>query len=106
MKSGILATFLVFFMDSANAVNWSNSWESEKAGSARECARIFKGYQMQAVCMGNQIRGYKKLQGNFGMPENIANKAKKSCARTFHNFYMQSVCMGNEKKGYERMQQY
>jgi hypothetical protein len=89
-----------------NAGNWTKSWSTEKAAAAQRCAKTFDQYQLQAVCMKNEKKGYDQMQGDFGLPPSIAEKAKFRCSRTFDKFQLQAVCMKNEKKGYDQMQNY
>jgi hypothetical protein len=56
--------------------------------------------------MDNERAGYDKMQGNFGLPADIAANAKERCARTFPQFQLQAICMENEKEGYEKMKSY
>jgi hypothetical protein len=56
--------------------------------------------------MDNEKRGYDQMQGDFGMPSTVAEKAKIRCAKIFDMFQLQAVCMEKEKKGYDQMQQY
>jgi len=46
------------------------------------------------------------MQGDFGMPSDVARKAKEQCESTFQDFQLQAVCMKNEKKGYDKMKKY
>ena len=85
---------------------WQRPWPSVKAASAKQCAQIFDTYQMQAVCMDNERNGYEKMQSDFGMPADVATKAKAKCGEIFDTFQMQAVCMQNEKKGYDKMNKY
>ena len=87
----------------ANAGDWQKPWSAEKAGAAEECRKTFEEFQLQAVCMENERKGYDKMQGNFGMPADVAKKAKKRCAKNFVEFQLQAVCMQNEKEGYDKM---
>lgn len=90
----------------ADAGNWQVSWESEKGAAISRCAKIFEDYQLQAVCMDNERKGYDKMQGSFGLPNTEAKKAKIRCARTFADFQLQAICMQNEKDGYDKMRKY
>ena len=89
-----------------HAGDWQKPWNTEKAGSAALCAKTFEHYQLQAVCMENEKDGYEKMQGNFGLPSDVAKKAKARCSRTFGLFQLQAVCMENEKDGYQKMKNY
>jgi hypothetical protein len=88
------------------AADWQKDWSSVREHSAKKCAAIFDNFQLQAVCMDNERSGYDKMQGNFGMPADIASKAKDRCERIFDTFQLQAVCMENEKNGYDKMKQY
>jgi AAA15 family ATPase/GTPase len=86
---------------------WEKSWSSVQGASAERCAKIFDNFQLQAVCMENERKGYDAMQSNFEMPSDVARKAKERCAKTFEDqFQLQAVCMENEKKGYEKMKKY
>jgi len=102
----LVGVSLVVFVSTAHAGNWQNLWSSEKIAAAQRCAKTFDDYQLQAVCMDNEKEGYNKMQGNFGLPNSTAHKAKVRCARTFDDFQLQAVCMQNEKDGYDKMQNY
>jgi hypothetical protein len=52
--------------------------------------------------MENEREGYDKMQGNFGMPDNIAGRAKERCTELFDIFQLQADCMEKEKKDYEK----
>ncbi len=56
--------------------------------------------------MDNEREGYDKMQGNFGMPADEAEKAKERCAKIFDQLQLQAVCMQNEKQGYDKMKDY
>ena len=101
-----LGVSLTALVSTVHAGNFQNSWSSEKGAAAQRCAKTFDDYQLQAVCMDNEIEGYNKMQGNFGLPSAVAYKAKDRCARTFDDFQLQAVCMQNEKDGYDKMQSY
>jgi hypothetical protein len=101
-----LAVSLLFVCAASSAGNWQNSWATEKGAAAARCAKTFDNFQLQAVCMDNEKRGYDQMQGDFGMPSTVAEKAKIRCAKIFDMFQLQAVCMENEKKGYDQMQQY
>jgi hypothetical protein len=88
------------------AGNWEKPCSQVKHISLAECKKTFEDYQLQKICMQNEKEGYRKMQGNFGMPPNIAYKAKERCARVFPTFQLQAVCMENESNGYEKMKQY
>ena|ERR1700686_2382235 len=93
-------------LDSASfAGDWQKDWQSVKGQSAKKCAELFDSFQLQAICMENEKHGYEKLQGNFSMPTDIANKAKDRCERLFDTFQLQAVCMENERTGYEKLRQ-
>jgi len=82
---------------------WEKPWASVKDAAKLRCAKIFEDFQLQAVCMENEQKGYNKMQDDFGMPSAVAKKAKERCERTFKDFQLQAVCMENEKKGYDKM---
>jgi hypothetical protein len=106
-KLSILVGFsLATLVCSAHAGDWQNSWSSEKGAAAQRCAKIFDNYQLQAICMDNEIEGYNKMQGNFSLPSSVAHKAKVRCAKIFDDFQLQAVCMQNEKDGFDKMQSY
>jgi hypothetical protein len=88
------------------AADWQKEWSSVKGNSAKRCAELFDNFQLQAVCMENEKNGYDKMQGNVGMPADVANKAKDRCEKLFDTFQLQAVCMENEHAGYEKMKQY
>ena len=56
--------------------------------------------------MDSERDGYGKMQGNFGMPADIAQKVKTRCAKNFDAFQLQAVCMENEKEGYAKIKDY
>jgi len=85
---------------------WEKPWSSVKGAAAQRCVKTFEDFQLQAVCMENEIEGYNKMQGDFGMPSAVARKAKDRCERTFEDFQLQAVCMENEKNGYDKMKNY
>lgn len=102
----VIVTSVIIASGVAHAGDWRKPWSTEKADSAALCAKTFDLYQLQAVCMENEKEGYEKMQGNFGLPSDVANKAKARCSRTFKQFQLQAVCMENEKEGYQKMKGY
>jgi hypothetical protein len=111
MKSHLLGVAMVVLSVAilpsvVTAVDWRKPWSTEKAGALEGCRKTFDEFQLQAVCMQNEKKGYDEMQGNFGMPADVAQKAKDRCAKTFAEFQLQAVCMQNEKKGYDEMQGY
>jgi hypothetical protein len=88
------------------AGDWQKPWTTEKAGAAERCRKSFDDFQLQALCMDNERDGYDKMQGNFGMPPDVAYKAKVRCAKSFDDFQLQALCMQNEKEGYDKMKDY
>lgn len=109
VKEVTMVAFLIFFTGSCNYVfagEWQKPWSSVEAAAAQRCEKTFEAYQLQSVCMENEKDGYDKLQGDFGMPRTVANKAKERCAKTFQPFQLQAVCMENEKAGYDKMNTY
>jgi hypothetical protein len=110
MVSRILAAAAAFLFLAPTAAHaaepWQQSWASVKADSAQKCAKVLDTYQLQAVCMDNEKKGYDKMQGDFGLPLDVASNAKAKCAQVFDTFQMQAVCMDNEKKGYDQMKKY
>lgn len=92
--------------ESGVAGGWEKSWSSVQGESAKKCAKLFDAFQLQAVCMDNEKQGYNKMQGNFGLPNDVARAAKERCERLFDAFQLQAVCMQNEKDGYEKMKRY
>jgi hypothetical protein len=108
MTSRILAAalFAILAVAAHAAEPWQQSWAAVKGDSATKCAKTFDTYQMQVVCMDNEKQGYDKMQGDFGMPTDVATKAKAKCSHIFDMLQMQAVCMDNEHKGYEQMKKY
>jgi len=100
----VLGIFIIPFI--GNAGDWQKSWSEVKSKSAVECRKIFNNYQLQAICMQNEINGYNKLQGNYGMPYDVAYKAKERCQQIFSTFQLQDICMQNESNGYHKMKGY
>lgn len=89
------------------AADWQEPWAAVKGQSVEKCAATFQDFQLQAICMENEKTGYKQMQGDYGMPHDIASKAKDRCERTFSGqFQLQDVCMKNEKTGYDKMSAY
>jgi hypothetical protein len=89
------------------AADWQEPWSVVKGRSVEKCAETFQDYQMQAICMDNEKAGYKEMQKDYGMPHDIASKAKERCEQVFAGlFQMQNVCMKNEKAGYDKMSAY
>lgn len=105
-RQGTLVLFFFLAVGIANAGNWQSSWGAEKSDAASRCAKLFDNYQLQAVCMDNEKEGYNKMQGDFGLPNSEAQKAKVKCAHVFAEFQLQAVCMQNEKDGYDKMGKY
>ena len=90
----------------ALAGNWQKPWSAEKESAAERCEKSFAAFQLQAICMDGERDGYGKMQGNFGMPADIAQKVKTRCAKNFDAFQLQAVCMENEKEGYAKIKGY
>ena len=107
-KVGIVVLVIVFagVCNNVFAGEWEKPWSSVKGAAAQRCAKTFEAFQLQAVCMENEKKGYDKMQGDFGLPSEVARKAKERCERTFQDFQLQAVCMENEKKGYDKMKAY
>jgi len=106
LKKACLVVLLTVFAgvcSNAFAGEWEKPWASVKDAAKLRCAKTFEDFQLQAVCMENEKKGYDKMQDDFGMPSAVAQKAKERCERTFKDFQLQAVCMENEKKGYDKM---
>lgn len=104
-----IALFAIFLVMAgmANSADWQEPWDSVKGKSIEACKSIFQDFQLQAICMDNEKKGYRDLQGDFGMPRDVASEAKERCERTFSGqFQLQAVCMKNEKEGYDKMSSY
>lgn len=86
--------------------NWMQPWNAEKLAAKVRCGITFDSLQLQDVCMRNELDGYRKMQGDFGLPGDLVNAAKARCSKVFDAFQLQAVCMGNEKKGYDNLRQY
>ena len=100
-----LNTIICFSFPCA-AADWEKPWSTVQGVQAAKCAQLFDAFQLQAVCMENEKRGYNKMQGTFEMPNDVAGKAKDRCASMFDTFQLQAVCMENERTGYQKMKQY
>jgi hypothetical protein len=100
LSTAILLNYTCF------AGDWQKNWSSVEGQSAKKCAKVFDSFQLQAVCMENEKRGYDKMQSDFSLPADIASKAKDRCEKVFDSFQLQAVCMENEQKGYEKMKHY
>jgi len=100
-------TCCVIVSSSAFAGGWQEPWDSAKKLSIETCKSTFQEYQLQAVCMQNEKDGYKALQKDYGLPHDVASKAKDRCEQIFSGqFQLQDVCMKNEKEGYDKMNSY
>lgn len=100
-------TFVMAVASSTIAADWEEPWDSVKKLSIEQCQATFQDYQLQAVCMQNEKNGYKALQKDYGLPHDLASRAKDRCERTFSGqFQLQDVCMKNEKQGYDKMNSY
>lgn len=109
LKKVFIVVLLIVFVGVCNdsfAGQWEKPWSSVKGAAAQRCTKIFEDYQLQAVCMENEVDGHSKMQGDFGMPNAIARKAKERCEGTFQDFQLQAVCMENERDGYNKMKTY
>lgn len=103
----VFSLTLLIGAESVFASDWQEPWSVVKGRSVEKCAETFQDYQMQAVCMDNEKAGYKEMQKDYGMPHDIASKAKERCEQVFAGlFQMQNVCMKNEKAGYDKMSAY
>ena len=102
----IMFSIIIFLPMLSYGADWEKPWSQVKHKSVASCKKTFNDYQLQAVCMENEKEGYNKLQGNFGMPEKEARKAKERCEKVFDNFQLQAVCMENESMGYKKMKKY
>ncbi len=67
IRSVLAGIVLLMLATAGHAGDWRNAWESEKHAAAQRCAKTFADYQLQAVCMNNEKRGYDKMQGDFGL---------------------------------------
>ena len=41
---------------------WQQPWADVKSDSAHKCAKIFDTFQLQAVCMDNETKGYEQMK--------------------------------------------
>jgi hypothetical protein len=46
----------------AFAGEWEKPWSSFKSTSVQSCAKTFEDFQLQAVCMENERKGYDKMK--------------------------------------------
>lgn len=113
MKKGmvfvVLAMVICFtFINNSLAVDWRNSWDSEKSKSLIHCKKIFPdSFAVQELCMQGEEEGFRKLQGNYGLSSDIANKAKNNCSRIFpDSFSVQDLCVQGEADGYNKLKKY
>jgi hypothetical protein len=83
--------------------SWQNSWAQERSGAKERCAETFDQFQLQKICVDNEREGHQKMQGNFGMPPKVAERAKRQCAAIFDQLQLQAVCMENERDGYRAL---
>lgn len=106
-RSAALTFSALAFACVVSAADWQQPWDAVKAKSVASCQETFEDFQLQAVCMKNEKEGYQALQEDYGMPQEVAVKAKKRCEKTFSGqFQLQDVCMKNEKEGYDQMSSY
>lgn len=103
----VFSLTLLIGAGSVFASDWQEPWSVVKGQSVEKCAATFQDFQLQAICMENEKTGYREMQGDYGMPHDIASKAKDRCEQVFAGqFQLQSVCMKNEKAGYDKMSAY
>lgn len=86
--------------------NWMQPWDAEKSAAKMRCGISFDSLQLQDVCMRNELDGYRKMQGDFGLPGNLVSAAKARCSKVFDAFQLQAICMRNEKNGYDNIRKY
>lgn len=107
LKRAALFTISLIIGGTTFAADWEQPWTAVKGQSVEKCAATFQDFQLQAICMENEKEGYKEMQKDYGMPHDVAYKAKIRCERVFAGqFQLQSVCMKNERDGYEKMNTY
>ena len=80
------------------------TWSSARKQASERCKKRHESYSLQAGCMRNEERGFKTMQGNSGMPSDIALSAKKRCSSRHESFALQAGCMRNEERGYKSWQ--
>jgi hypothetical protein len=104
--AALMFVALILSIGIVHAGDWRRPWSTEKSAALTRCAKTFEDFQLQALCMDNEVAGYEKMQGSFGLPSEVAAKAKSRCARTFEDFQLQALCMQNEKDGYDKLRRY
>jgi hypothetical protein len=55
--------------------------------------------------MGGRKRNQRMRRG-FGLPPEMADKAKGHCAKPVADFQLKALCMESEKEGYEKLKTY
>lgn len=104
--AGVVLSTAVLLNYACFAGDWQKDWSTVEGQSAKKCAELFDSFQLHAVCMENEKRGYDEMQSDFSLPADITSKAKDRCAKVFDSFQLQAVCMQNEQKGFEKMRRY
>ena len=56
LSTAILLNYTCF------AGDWQKNWSSVEGQSAKKCAKVFDSFQLQAVCMENEQKGYEKMK--------------------------------------------
>lgn len=90
------------------AGSWSihgGDWDVARHYSVQRCRdRHPDDYALQAGCVRNAERGFRDMKGDFGLPPQVAARAKAMCVRRHPgDFAIQAGCMRNQADGYAQM---
>lgn len=81
-----------------------DTWSAEKPKAIARCqARHPDSFSLQGGCLSNEERGFKEMQGDYGMPPDVATKANARCSARHDSWSLRNGCMSNESRSYQRL---
>lgn len=80
------------------------SWDQERPEALRRCQNRYPdNFTMQNGCLTNEERGFNSWSGDFGMPPDVAAKAKARCEQRQSTWFLRQGCMVNESNSYAKL---
>ena len=110
-KVGFVVLTIVFaggVFSHAFAGEWEKPWSSVKGAAAQSCAKTFQDFQLQAVCMENEKKGYdknwidKRMRG-MSIRQSLTDEwAERGAKKSIDYAILTNDIMQKEIKGLER----
>ena len=79
------------------------SWSDHRPAALAYCQGKYDSYTMQNGCLIMEEKGFKAMQGTYGMPASVAQTAKARCLDKYQNWSMRNGCMLMESKSYLKL---